>query len=270
MLVSDRHRSSLPLPELARRAVEGGVDAVQVREKGLPRAELGALTLAVRVAVGGRAALLINGDVALAAELGCGVHLPEDGASPAIARRRLGPAALIGRSVHSVEAAHASAGADYLLAGHVFATASKPGTQPLGVDGLRRIVAASALPVLAIGGIEPANVAAVLAVGACGVAVISAISGAPEPELAAAALRNAIEEGDTLRMEQTTIRLRVNGKEVALPTGATISDFLREKGLHERQVAIELNGTIVPRREFGATCLNDGDRVEVVHAVGGG
>src|SRR5690606_6844522 len=129
-------------------AISGGVDAVQLREPDLPAAALHALATEVRHAIAGRADLLINGDLALAAALGAGVHLPEAGPDPATARRQLGPRALLGRSVHSGDAARSTGvEVDYVLAGHVFATVSKPGRPPLGLDGLRPIVAASPVPV---------------------------------------------------------------------------------------------------------------------------
>ncbi|HEU5433357.1 MAG TPA: thiamine phosphate synthase, partial [Thermomicrobiales bacterium] len=204
MLIVGRERVRGPLPEFVAAVVDAGVDAVQVREPGLPPEALQALAAPLLSAVDGQAALLVNREVAVAAALGVGVHLPERGESPAAARRRLGPAPLVGRSVHGAPAAAAAAGADYLLAGHLFPTSSHPGQAPLGLPGLRRIVAAAPCPALAVGGIDADNAAEAIRAGARGVAVIGAIVDAPEPARAATRLRAAVdaalaEEGE--RME---------------------------------------------------------------------
>jgi len=101
------------------------------------------------------------------------VHLRGDSVSVAAARRLLPPPFLVGRSVHTVQEASAASDADYLIAGTVFPSAAKPGAaELLGLDGLRAIVSASAVPVLAIGGITPDRIADVLAAGAAGIAAI--------------------------------------------------------------------------------------------------
>lgn len=281
--------SALPPPELAAAAVAGGVDAIQIRMPGAEPADVREAVLAVRERVGRAARVLVNGDVALAADLGVGLHLPERTGTAAIeaARRSLGPAALVGRSVHSPEAAAASTGADYLLAGHVFPTASHPGQNPLGLSGLARIVAAARRPVLAIGGVDPTNVAATIRAGAAGVAVISAIAAAPDPETAARRLRHEVDDAleEYTTMDMTTRRdaarggehgttndlaLTINGKEVTVPTGWTVHDFLASKQLSDGMAIVERNGDILPRAAYGETPLAAGDRLEIVHAVGGG
>ena len=273
MLVTDRHRSARPLPDLVAAAVAGGVDAVQLRESDLPPAELLNLANRLREVVAGRAALLVNGDARLAADLGLGLHLPERGLATAEARRLLGAdRLLLGRSVHSPAAAAAAAGADYLLAGHVFATAAKPDRPPLGLAGLGQIVAATWAPVLAIGGITPDRVAEVMATGATGVAVIGAIAEAPDPERAAAALRQAVDANMEDEMDATpqSVVISVNGKPVEVEPDTTVTDFLADKGLRGAMAIVELNGAILARRAYDSTVFAPGDQVEVVHAVGGG
>ena len=156
---------------------DAGVDLVQIREPGMTDRRLLAL---VREAVartrGTRARVVVNdrADIALAAGA-AGVHLKDD-ARDASRIRALGPAGwLIGRSVHDADTARAVAGGDidYLIAGTVFTSASKPGREPLGLDGLRAIVGAAApCPVLAIGGIGVDNVREVAQTGAAGIAGI--------------------------------------------------------------------------------------------------
>lgn len=123
-----------------------------------------------------------------------GVHLPESGPSIAEARARAGGALLISRAVHSIDAAVQAErdGADVLQLGTVFETASKPGAAPIGLDGVREVCGAMRIPVIAIGGITPANAPDVMRAGAAGVAVIGSILDAGDPRAAAEALRAAI------------------------------------------------------------------------------
>lgn len=137
-------------------------------------------------------------DVALAVGAD-GVHLGEAGlpisAARTVAAGRNG--FLIGRSVHSVEgaAAAAAAGADYLLVGTIYATASHPGEPPAGPALLAQVRARVSCPLYAIGGITAANAGECLAAGADGVAVLSAILAAADPEAAAQALVGSLKEG---------------------------------------------------------------------------
>jgi thiamine-phosphate pyrophosphorylase len=186
-LITDRRRlcaalqrpledgESLVLQQIAG-AVRGGVDLVQIRETDLDSGPLAALVRgAVQVAAGSRTRVVVNDriDVAIAASAD-GVHLRERSVATADARRIAGPRMLIGRSVHRPEAAAAAGAVDYLIAGTVFATASKPAAQALlGVDGLSAVVrAAGERPVFAIGGMGLDAVAIVRAAGARGLAAI--------------------------------------------------------------------------------------------------
>jgi thiamine-phosphate diphosphorylase len=164
----------------ARYAADAGVDLIQVRERDLDAGGLLALAGAlVAVTRGTRTRIVVNDrlDVALAAGAD-GVHLRGD-STPVAAVRRIAPAGfVIGRSVHSVAEARAAAGADYLIAGTVFASASKPAAAPLlGIEGLRTIVQAAAVPVLAIGGIDAGRFSDIASTGAAGVAAIGLFMG---------------------------------------------------------------------------------------------
>ncbi len=146
--------------------------------------------------------LLINDrvDVALAAEAD-GVHIGQDDMSPADARLLLGKTAIIGLSIKTVEQARAAPLdlLDYVAIGGVYGTSSKDNTSmPIGLGGLREIVQAvrarsAKFPICAIAGINESNAAEVIDAGADGVAVISALSLAPDPGLAARALRNVVD-----------------------------------------------------------------------------
>jgi thiamine-phosphate pyrophosphorylase len=166
------------LVEQARRAAADGVDLIQVRERDLDAADLAALVEElVSVTRGSSTRVVVNDRIDLAlASHAAGVHLRADSVSVEAARRLLPAPFLVGRSVHTVEEARAASGADYLIAGTVFPSASKrmPGSsvELLGIAGLRAIVNASPVPVFAIGGITSDRIADVLAAGAAGIAAI--------------------------------------------------------------------------------------------------
>ena len=165
------------LLEVIADCADAGVDLVQIRERGLPdRSLLELVRGAVERTRTTTARIVVNDrpDVALAADA-AGVHLKDDARS-ADRVRAVGPRDwIVGRSVHGVAGARraAESGAvDYLLAGTVFGSASKPGREPLGLDALRDIAGAFPRAVLAIGGVGVADAAAVAAAGAAGVAGI--------------------------------------------------------------------------------------------------
>jgi thiamine-phosphate diphosphorylase len=171
---------------LAGEAARAGVALIQVREPDLPARQLSDLVRACCDAVAGTdARVLVNDrlDVALAAGAH-GVHL-RSASFPASEVRRLAPPAfVVGRSVHDAAEARAVAAGgdlDYLIAGTVFPTPSKPGARLLGLDGLRAVVEAAGVPVLAIGGIASGDrAAAVAGTGAAGVAAIGLFAGAAD------------------------------------------------------------------------------------------
>jgi thiamine-phosphate pyrophosphorylase len=169
---------------LARGAVRAGIDHFQVREPEIPARDLESVVREiVRVADGTMTRVLVNDrlDVAIGAGA-AGVHLKESSIPVARARGMAPAGFLIGRSIHTVPASADVTGADYLIAGTVWPTASKPETQPtIGPSGLSDIVAGSALPVLAVGGVTLERLRDVARSGAAGVAAIGLFAAvAPE------------------------------------------------------------------------------------------
>ncbi len=197
-LVTDRRATGgRPLAEVVDAAIEGGVDAVQLREKDLSTRELLAVAQELREVTQRRGArLLINDRIDVAIAVGAdGVHLPGDSFAVADARELLGGDRTIAVSIHSRADLARAAGADFAVFGPVFDTPSKRQYgSPQGVDGLRAISAAASLPIVAIGGIDETNAAAVAAAGCAGIAVIRSILAAPDPRAAAVALRSAFDE----------------------------------------------------------------------------
>lgn len=184
--------------ETARAAAAGGATMIQLRDKDGDTAGRIATGLALKAALQGTKALLIvNDDVEAAIAIGAdGLHIGQDDMSAAEARRRIGPDMILGLSVETQALSEAADAAvlDYLGIGPVFATPTKPDhKQPIGFDGLARLVAATPLPAVAIGGLKAQHVAAVIAAGAKGLAVVSAICGTPDPQAAAARIAQEIE-----------------------------------------------------------------------------
>jgi len=197
-LVTDRHQcGETELEAVVEAAIEGGVNVVQLREKDLSAGELFSLGMRLREVTRGKALLLINDRVDVAQACGAdGVHLPENGLPTSIARWVMGRHALVGRSVHGVEAAAQAEkdGADLVQLGTIFASPSKPDSPPVGPELLREVADAVSIPVLAVGGVTLENAAEAIAAGAAGTAVISAICGAHDPKVAAKALVEAMTE----------------------------------------------------------------------------
>ena len=193
MLVTERTLcGARGLSEVVAAAVRGGVGSVQLREKSLDGRELVALARALRAQLAPLGVpLIVNDrlDVALAAGAD-GVHLGQRDL-PVADARRLWPHGLIGLSIEHAGQLRAaeSLAIDYYGASPVFATPTKTDTAPaLGLPGLAALRALTQRPLRAIGGITAANAAAVRAAGADGLAVVSALCAAPDPEAAARAL----------------------------------------------------------------------------------
>jgi thiamine-phosphate pyrophosphorylase len=196
-LVADAaYAAGRDLAGLVDAAVDGGVTMVQLRAKSLPRKaalELG-LEISRRLAPKG-IPLLVNDlpDVALACGA-AGVHLGQDDMPIPLARSLLGPGAIIGVSVNTPDEARRAdrEGADYVGAGPAYVTSTKmTELSVLGPGGIGHIVRATRLPVVAIGGIDAGNAAEIARAGAGGIAVVSAILGAPDIRRAAEELKRA-------------------------------------------------------------------------------
>jgi len=177
-------------------AIAAGCRMVQLREKEWPSGRL--LPLAERLRGRCRAAgvtFIVNDrvDLAVAVEAD-GVHLGQDDLPPRVARPLLRPGMLLGVSTHSAEQARAAqaARADYVAVGSIFPTATKAGFELVGPGLLRELRPEIRVPLIAIGGITAANVGEAIRAGADGVAVISAVCGAPDPEAASRRLLDAI------------------------------------------------------------------------------
>ncbi len=198
-LVTDRSLClGRPLTDVIARAVAGGICCVQLREKGLSTREFVREAKAVReLLCPFSVPLIINDRVDVALACGAeGVHLGQNDMPYADARKLMGEKAIIGLSVETWDEVKEAQDLEvaYIAASPVFATPTKTDTkEPWGLDGLKRIRAASRHPVVAIGGINVANAPAVIRAGADCLAVVSAICSAPDPAAAAAELGGLIQ-----------------------------------------------------------------------------
>ncbi|HWC25192.1 MAG TPA: thiamine phosphate synthase [Solirubrobacteraceae bacterium] len=182
-------------------ALAGGVDIVQLRDKDAGDEELLAGAAVARELCDDAGALLILNDrpdlVAPARADGC--HVGQQDMDVPDARSRAGAGALVGRSTHFPYQIDAAADADLIGVGPVYATPTKPGRHPVGVELVRYAAFHAPVPFFAIGGIDVDTVGDVVAAGAQRIAVVRAIAEADDPGAAAAALRAALEEVEPLR-----------------------------------------------------------------------
>ena len=197
------------LEELLAAALSGGVDMVQLRDKEASESELVAAASVFRGACSEHDALFwLNDRPDLVAACGAdGVHVGQDDMSVAEARRIAGPDVLVGLSTHSASqlsealAASGAGAPDQVSVGPVWETPTKLGRPAAGLAYVReaaRLASGRGIPWFAIGGIDLDNVREVTAAGASRIVVVRAIADAPDPRVAAAALRAALGDGEEL------------------------------------------------------------------------
>jgi thiamine-phosphate pyrophosphorylase len=194
-LVTDRGLAGgRSVVDVALAAARGGATMVQLREKDATTRAFVESARALKAALAPLGVpLAINDrlDVALAVDAD-GLHVGQDDMPVEAARRLMGPGKFVGLSITALDQALRpdAAAADYLGVGPIYAQSTKSdAAAPLGLDGLRRIRGLTGKPIVAIGGLTPDNSAPVLAAGADGLAVVSAIVAAADPEAAARRFR---------------------------------------------------------------------------------
>jgi thiamine-phosphate pyrophosphorylase len=183
--------------ETTRAAVAGGVTMVQLRDKHASTAEMIQTGRALQAVLAGTGVpLVVNDDIEAAIALHAdGLHVGQEDCDARSARERIGPDMILGLSVETeaLAAAIDPTIVDYAGVGPVFSTPTKPDhKQPVGLDGLALLVAASPVPTVAISGLKAEHAVSVLAAGADGLAVVSAICGKLDPHRAAIAIAGAI------------------------------------------------------------------------------
>ncbi|MCO5169932.1 MAG: thiamine phosphate synthase [Planctomycetes bacterium] len=186
-----------PLAEQARACLEAGVRLLQLRVKGPDRALLEAARALVGPCEAAGALLVVNDRPDVARLAGAhGVHVGHDDLPPAEARRIVGPGALVGASAHDeAELARVVEHVDYVGFGTLFPSPTKPELGAQGLERLRALAATCPAPIYGIGGVTAETAALVVAAGAHGVAVSSAVLDAPDPAAAARRLVEALGQG---------------------------------------------------------------------------
>ena len=199
-LVTDRGLArGRSMVEVVEAAVSGGVTCIQLREKDCSTLEFIEQARTIKNLIGTREIpLIINDRLDVALAVGAdGVHLGQNDMPLELAQKIAGPSMLIGISAESVHDAieAENGGADYLGVSPIYATPTKTDTAPpLGLQGLREIRNRVKIPLVGIGGLNKSNSAEVIRNGADGVAVVSAIVAADDPEIAARNLKQIIDE----------------------------------------------------------------------------
>jgi len=187
MVITDRTLMRPSFSEALACAVLGGARLLQLREKNLsPSGVLRLAQTAQEICEHSHARLLINSDIEITRKARAfGTHLRESQSVHGV-RKILEPEYSVGQSVHSLEAAFRAerAGADYLVFGSIFPTASHPESTPVGLDALAEFTSQISIPVFAIGGISLENARQCLDAGAYGVAAMRAVWDAPDVEIA--------------------------------------------------------------------------------------
>jgi len=182
----------------AEKALCGGASMIQLRNKSASGTDLYSWAKRIQELCRAHdATCIINDrlDIALAVDAD-GVHLGQNDLPAEAARKLLGSKRILGISVASVDEAKkaVASGADYLGLGHIFPTVSKhKSSEPIGLERIVEVTKTISIPVIAIGGITEDSVCAVLRAGASGIAVISSVAHAPDPENAAASLTQKIQ-----------------------------------------------------------------------------
>ena len=190
------------LRQIVASAIYGGVTVVQYREKNASTHRMieEALELC-QLCCSYNVPFIVNDRLDVALAVGAdGVHVGQDDMPAAVARKLIGPGKILGVSVENVAQAQTALadGADYVGASPIFATPTKTDAPPpMGIEGLQELARGCTLPIVAIGGLNAANAAAVLRAGAAGLAVVSAIVSAEDVERAARELRQIM--ADTRR-----------------------------------------------------------------------
>jgi len=193
-LICDLRPGGRSLEDVLAAALAGGVDVVQLRDKQASAEQLIAAAQAARpLCDEARALLILNDRPELVQAAGAdGCHVGQDDMEPAAARERAGSDRLVGQSTHFPDEVAAAAEADYIGVGPVYATPTKPGRHPVGVELVRFAAFHAPVPFFAIGGIDAGNINEVVSAGADRIAVVRAIAAAADPRAAAEQLRAAL------------------------------------------------------------------------------
>ncbi|MFD2117131.1 thiamine phosphate synthase [Paenibacillus yanchengensis] len=259
--------------DVMEQAILGGADIVQLRNKAGSRAEIMEQAEQLRrLTKRYQVPFIMNDDVSIAKEVGAdGVHLGQDDllqTSVYEARNILGDNAIIGVSTHHLDQALAAqhAGADYIGAGPVFATPTKPGRAAVSTSYIQQLAQRVTIPFVAIGGISLDNASEVLLAGAYRLCAVRAITDSAEPRAVCEQFRSLMQQ---YRLPPKWMICNGVRREIY---AVTIEQLIDELTISEKQkhFVVELNKEILPRSRWSEPLLTEEASVELITFVGGG
>ena len=267
LVISEEYANGRNAEEVAERAIAGGVDMIQMREKSKPKGELIALGKRLSGLCRDRGVMfIVNDDPALAKEVDAdGVHLGQEDClkcSPARAREVLGAEKIIGVSTHSLEEFMKAneEECDYAAFGPIFSTKTK--NYFLGTARIEEIAKAAKKPVIFIGGIKLSNIGEILKRGGRNIALIRGITAAEDITAATREFKKIMTGNST--------NIRINGKPETIKSAASLKELISGRGLIPEHIVVEHNEVIVPKEEWDRIVPGDNDKIEIISFVGGG
>ncbi len=267
------HADGRSMLEVMEQAIKGGVDIVQLRNKTGDRVEIVEQAHQLRTLTRKyNIPFIVNDDVFIAKEVGaCGVHIGQEDMKLEEVRQIMGNDAIIGVSTHSLDQAMAAqeGGADYIGAGPVFATPTKPGRKAVTVQYITEVAAKISIPFVAIGGIDLDNAAEVVAAGATRICAVRAITDSSSTEAVCRKFRSIL--NNESQQQYIDDKIFVNGRSVKLQA-CSINGLLKELGHSHKQkhIIVELDGELVDRGSWDKHILAPQAHVELIQFVGGG
>lgn len=255
--------------EVSKEAIKGGIDVLQLREKGKSYEERCILGKGLSMLCKEHGVLfIVNDDPLLAREVDAdGVHLgQEDMEQWPLERTRgiIGQDGIVGLSTHTIEQVRQanSFDVDYIAFGPVFPTRTKE--YCIGTEDVSSAIEMATKPIVLIGGITPDNVDVLVEKGARNIAVIRAITQAENIPSRVKELKGRI------AVNGAKMVIRVNGKEEQVRMGSTLEDLVMQMGLRADRIVLEHNSDLVPPEEWRSTAIKYDDVIEIISFVGGG
>jgi len=264
--------------DIAEAAIAGGVDMIQMREKGKPQGELLGLGKQLAALCKEKSVIfIVNDNPVLAKEVNAdGVHLGQEDLKQCPinkAREIIGSNKIIGISTHSVKEFETANGedVDYIAFGPVFPTKTKD--YFLGTNDMPKVLEIARKPVFFIGGINLSNMGELLALGATNIALIRGITEAEDMAGVAGMFKERLLRPFGARNdggEERKMKIKINGKDESVERSVNISELISKKGLSCDKIVVEHNLRIVYKEEWAGIALQENDNIEIVSFVGGG
>ncbi len=256
--------------EIARLAISGGVDIIQMREKDKPKNELVKLGSELsKLCKENRVTFIVNDDPLIAKECGAdGVHMgQEDMRKYSITETRniIGKEKMIGASTHSLPElikANEEKNIDYIAYGPIFPTKTK--NYFLGDKDIQEAVRIAKKPLFFIGGINLSNVDIILEKGVKNIAMIRDILQAEDITARTRSFKQK------LTRKSGKMIIKINGKDEVIETKINLAELITNKKLSPERIVIEHNLRVTRKEEWGKINLNEGDNIEIISFMGGG